>query len=148
MCSVIKNKGFTLLELMVVVALIAVIAGFAVPQFGRLIDNNRVVSTANSVVGLLNYSRSEAIRRGSRITTTAAANTLQTTLTSDGTVIRQIEQPSGDLTISPGSVTFRANGLTTSGGNVAFSVCSGESIGRTITVTPGGRVDTADSNCP
>jgi|UPI00069F59E5 prepilin-type N-terminal cleavage/methylation domain-containing protein len=143
-----NNRGFTLVELMIVIALIAVIAGFAIPQFGRIIDNNRVVSTTNSIVGLLNYSRSEAVRRGERVTVTSAADTLVTTLTSNGNVIRQIEESDGGLSITAGAVTFRANGLTTSGGNVAFNVCAGASDGRTVTVTPGGRVDTTDFNCP
>lgn len=144
MCLKKNNRGFTLIELMIVIALVGVIAAFAVPQFGRIIDNNRVVSTTNSVVGLLSYSRSEAIRRGSRITATSAGNTLQTTLASNGNVIREIEQPSGGLTISTGSVTFRANGLTTSSADVVFNLCSGDSVGRTVTVTPGGRVATTD----
>lgn len=143
-----NNKGFTLVELMVVIALVAIIAGFAVPQFGRLIDNNRVVSTTNSIVGLLNYSRSEAVRRGARITVTSAGNTLTTTLTSNNNVIREIEEASGDLSITAGAVTFRANGLTTSAGDVVLNVCSGSSEGRTVTVTPGGRVVTTDFNCP
>lgn len=143
-----NNKGITLIELMIVLALIAIIAGFAVPQFGRIIDNNRVVSTTNSIVGLLSYSRSEAVRRGTRVTATSAANTVETTLAANGDLIRQIEEPSGGLTITTGAVTFRANGLTTGTADVAFNVCAGDGIGRTVTVTPGGRVVTTDFNCP
>ncbi|WP_373002152.1 GspH/FimT family pseudopilin [Marinobacter sp.] len=143
-----NNKGFTLVELMIVIALIAVIAGFAIPQFGRIIDNNRVVSTTNSIVGLLNYSRSEAVRRGVRVTVSSASDTLVTTLASNGDVIRQMEEADGGLNITAGAVTFRANGLTTSNADVAFNVCAGSADGRTVTVTPGGRVVTTDFTCP
>lgn len=82
------------------------------------------------------------------MTVTSAADTLTTTLASNGNVIRQIEESDGGLSITAGAVTFRSNGLTTSAGNVAFNVCAGDSDGRTVTVTPGGRVDTTDFNCP
>ncbi len=88
----VRSSGFTLIELMIVIALIGVIASFAVPQMGPMIDNNRVVSTANSVVGLLNFSRSEAIRRGTRVSVSVLANSAQATLTADGTVVRVMEQ--------------------------------------------------------
>lgn len=143
-----KSSGFTLVELMIVIALIALIAGFAVPQFGRMIDSNRITSTTNSIVGLLSFSRSEAVRRGARVTVTAASDTLVTTLTSDNSVIRQIEAASGSIDISDAAVTFRANGLTTSGADVTITVCAGDADGRAITVAPGGRVDSAAFNCP
>jgi len=141
-------RGFTLVELLVVIALIAIIAGFAVPQFGRMIDNNRVISQTNSIVGLLNFSRSEAVRRGARITVTSANNVLTATLTANNQVIRQMDEAEGGLSVSAGAVTYRANGLTTSGGDVSFDICSGSVGGRSVTVTPGGRVSTTDINCP
>lgn len=142
------NRGFTLVELMIVLALIAVIASFAIPQFGRMIDNNRVVSTTNSIVGLLSFSRSEAIRRGARVTATAQNDSMAATLAADGSLVRQIEPASGSIDVTDGAVTFRANGLTTAGANVTFSICTESPSGRLITVTPGGRVETADTNCP
>lgn len=142
------DRGFTLIELMIVIALIAVIAGFAVPQFGRIIDNNRVVSTTNSMVGLLSFSRSEAIRRGARITASAQNDSMSATLTADNSLVRQIEPAAGSIDITNGAVTFRANGLTTSTANVTFTICTESDMGRLVTVTPGGRVETSDINCP
>ncbi|WP_188093648.1 GspH/FimT family pseudopilin [Marinobacter salinexigens] len=141
-----SNRGFTLIELMVVIALIAIIAGFAVPQMGRLIENNRVVSTTNSVVGMLNYSRSEAIRRGALVKVTASANTLTSTLSGDGTVLRVMEPAEGGTTISNGTLDFRANGLASAA--VTFTVCSGDAEGRQVGVTVGGRISTTDGGCP
>lgn len=148
MCHIEKPKGFTLIELMIVIALIAVIASFAVPQFGRMIESNRVISTTNSIVGLINFSRSEAIRRGERVTVTAQNDTLATTLTSDNSVIRQIEEAEGNISITDAAITFRANGLTTSAGDTTFTVCAGEAAGRQIIVTKGGRVTSDGFACP
>lgn len=141
------TKGFTLVELLVVVALIAIIAGFAIPQFGRMLDSNRVVSQTNSVVGLLNFARSEAVRRGARITVTSANNTLTATVVGTNEVVREMDEARGSLTVSAGAVTYRANGLTTSGADVTFQICADSNDGRDVTVTPGGRVTTATVNC-
>ena len=49
------QKGFTLIELMIVVTLVAIIATVAVPSFQGLVESNRQKSTTNSVLGLLNF---------------------------------------------------------------------------------------------
>lgn len=56
-------KGFTLLELMTVIALVAVIMAFAVPSFREFGLNSRMTSAANDFLGSLQLARSEAIKR-------------------------------------------------------------------------------------
>lgn len=59
--------GFSLVELMVVILIAAVLAGMAVPAFGRLIDSQRLTSTANDFLASIQLTRSEAIKRGRRV---------------------------------------------------------------------------------
>ncbi|UDL07425.1 GspH/FimT family pseudopilin [Marinobacter sp. CA1] len=61
------HHGFTLIELMVVVVLVGIAAAIAVPNFGRMIDTNQRAAAVNDMVGLLNFARSEAIRRGNAV---------------------------------------------------------------------------------
>ena len=68
MRSLAHQRGFTLIELMIVVALLGITAAIAVPNFGRMIDNNQHAAAANDFSGLLHFARSEAIRRGNRVT--------------------------------------------------------------------------------
>jgi type IV fimbrial biogenesis protein FimT len=50
--------------MMVVVALVAILAAIAAPNLSDLFINNRLSTTANELLAVLNTARSEAIRRG------------------------------------------------------------------------------------
>lgn len=58
-----KAYGFSLLELMIVIALIAIMLLVAAPNITKMVKNNRLTAQANSFVIALNLARSEAIKR-------------------------------------------------------------------------------------
>jgi len=58
------QRGFTLIELMVTLAVLGVVLSLGVPSFGRLIAANRITTQTNEFIGALNLARSEAVRRG------------------------------------------------------------------------------------
>ncbi|MDY6929818.1 MAG: GspH/FimT family protein [Pseudomonadota bacterium] len=161
------NRGFTLIELLITIALIAIIAGFAIPQFGTMIERNRVVATTNSVVGLLSFARSEAIRRNSPVSVLTRNNTAWAIAGNSDTafdpssatdindlLIRRIEDAAGSTTVaatdgSDVAVGFRSNGMLDKNKTYEIVVCSGSVDGRQVEITPGGRVDTTVFNgCP
>lgn len=57
-------QGFTLLELIITIALLAILMGIAVPSFRAAIQNNRMTTQANDLVTAFQLARSEAIKRG------------------------------------------------------------------------------------
>jgi type IV fimbrial biogenesis protein FimT len=65
--------GFTLIELMVTVAIAGVFASLAAPAMTTLIRNNRIQTEASSLVGDLQLARNEAIKRGSPVAVCPAA---------------------------------------------------------------------------
>jgi type IV fimbrial biogenesis protein FimT len=69
-----KSSGFTLLEIMMVVALLAVLIGLAAPSFGDFVRNSRITGKANDLLGGLNLARTEAIKRHVPISVCAVAD--------------------------------------------------------------------------
>lgn len=61
------NGGFTLIELMVTLAVAAILLSTAAPSFVTLIDNNRATSTANELLASLQFARSEAVKRAADV---------------------------------------------------------------------------------
>lgn len=63
-----KQRGVTLIELLVTISVIAVLAGIAAPSFVRLIADNTLSTQVNSLLADTRFARSEAIKRGTSVT--------------------------------------------------------------------------------
>jgi len=62
-----RQNGFTLIELMVIIAVLGVIAAIALPSFQSTLDRRNLVAAANDIFAGLQYARSEAIKRNQEI---------------------------------------------------------------------------------
>ena len=58
-----RTRGFTLLELLITVAMVAILAAVAIPSFQDMIERNRVAATANDLVASFLTARSEAVKQ-------------------------------------------------------------------------------------
>ena len=67
------QQGFTAIELMVVVSIVAILAALAAPSFTPLIERWRVRSAIEHLTSTLYFARSEAIKRGGGITIDASS---------------------------------------------------------------------------
>jgi type IV fimbrial biogenesis protein FimT len=68
------SKGFTLIELMVTIAVIAIMAGLAVPRLNNFMRSNRLTSQINSFISALQLARSEAVKRGAHVVLCASTD--------------------------------------------------------------------------
>ena len=128
--------GFTITELMITVCVVAILAGWGVPNLLQYTRQIRQTSAVNNFIGVLTQARSEAITRNETIlvcpvvnqsTTCEAANTSDwgsgalIRTDSGGEIIRVFDNLAGggDLSLSsnaqggfakPGRVYFAANG--------------------------------------
>lgn len=78
-----RQGGFTLIELLVTVAVFAILMAIAVPSFQGLSASTRLTSQTNDLVSSLSLARSEAIRRGTRVTMCKSSDGSACTTTGD-----------------------------------------------------------------
>lgn len=64
----IRRNGFTLIELLITVVLAAIVLTLGVPSFRSLVQDNRMTTHLNTLTADLALARSEAIKRGARVT--------------------------------------------------------------------------------
>lgn len=57
-------KGFTIIDVLITMSVVAMVASFAVPSMQAITSKNRVAAVTNEFVGALQLARSEAIKRG------------------------------------------------------------------------------------
>ncbi|MGY6217365.1 GspH/FimT family pseudopilin [Methylolobus aquaticus] len=79
--AAIVRNGFTLIELMVTVSIAAILLTAAVPSYTTMIARNRLASETNEFIGMMALARSEAAKRGTRVTVCASSD--QSTCGSD-----------------------------------------------------------------
>ena len=58
------KHGFTLLELMITVVIAVIVVTIAIPSFATLMENQRMTTNTNDLIGALKQARSEAVEAG------------------------------------------------------------------------------------
>ena len=68
------QPGFTLIELMVTLAVVGILVVVAVPAMVFMINSNRLAGTTGELTSSLQLARSEAVRRGASVTICGSTN--------------------------------------------------------------------------
>jgi len=63
-----RHGGFSITELMVVVAIVAILLGIGAPSYRYITNSYRMSAEVNGLLGDLQYARAEAIREGQTVT--------------------------------------------------------------------------------
>jgi len=68
-----KQTGFTLIEAMVTLSILAILIAIGIPGLIGFLQDNRLTSDTNTLVATLNYARGEAITRNRAVNLTAVS---------------------------------------------------------------------------
>ena len=61
------SRGFTIIELMVTVGVVAIMLSVAVPSISSMVKGNRLSTQINMVMADIHLARSESVKRGVRV---------------------------------------------------------------------------------
>jgi type IV fimbrial biogenesis protein FimT len=160
-----RQHAFTLIELMVTLAVLGIGLMVAVPSFISITNTNRTASQTNSLIGALNYARNEATTRSSPVSV-CTSNTGTSCVTGigwtggwivfvDGGTQGQVDAGDQVLRVygatSPGStistsaaltnyISYSASGISSGQGDFILCDSSGTASARKVSVTRIGRV--------
>lgn len=157
----VRNAGFTLVEMIVAVAVFAIVATVALPAIDNFMANGRMSNSVNQLVAELVYAKSEAVKRSATVTLCASGD--QATCSggwgdgslafldvdadgvveaADGDEILRRSQgsdPGLTLTATRRAVTFNPRGTTFQTMSVTFCSSNASVDGRAIILNQVGR---------
>lgn len=141
------RRGFTLVELLVTMAVGGILLAIAIPGYAFLVNTSKLAAVTNDLVSAIQLARSEAVKRGTRVTVcktdnamvalpvcNAAANWeqgwlvfidggLRGVVDAGDTVLRQQDRASGAVSITASNfstyISYKSSGVSQGLNNLA-----------------------------
>lgn len=160
-----RSKGFTLVELMITIAVVAIMSAIAYPSFQATLRSNRMATTSNELIAALSLARSEAVKnkRGGGVCASVDGSSCDGAAWTDGWLVWADVNGSGGfdkddvpLRFSAGrksmlgvadqtlSISFDARGRTraTAAEDITLrpAECGSQLLQRRLTISPTGQV--------
>lgn len=139
-----KHSGFTLVEMVITVAVLAILTAIAIPNYQRFVIESRMTAQANELITALHLARSEAVKRNAPVSVSAKDGDWASgweVVDAGGNVLRDFGalKDGSSLDSDADTITFQSNGQA---GVVALELRpsdTGLSPGRNVSVDLAGR---------
>lgn len=145
------TRGFTLLELLIVMAIVAIVATLAAPSFNGVLERQRVRTVADMLRSSIDLARSEAVKRNTPITVSRVSddwNKGWQVLAGAEVVYEAPAQPSASITASHTNVQFTGNGRANASASFSIVPASGDTTHAScVEISLSGRPRSAKGEC-
>jgi len=153
------SRAFTLIELMITLAVLAVVVSLVAPSFSNMLQENRLSALTSELQGTLQLARSEAVKRRTNVTvcrSNADQNGCENgtnwasgwLMMASNQVLKIWDPIQGVVVTGPSTgIAFRSNGMASAEvWSVTHSACSGQQK-RTLSVNATGSMTLTKGNC-
>jgi type IV fimbrial biogenesis protein FimT len=148
------QRGFTLIEAIIVMSIMAILAGVSTSSFVWLNQNTQIRGAAFDLVADLDFARSEAVKRNDDVVVTPVGGTWGNgwTVTAGATVLRQRAALTGQIAFAaaPAALTFDGAGRASLADVGNFRICppgGGALSGRTVRIDASGLSRSTKTTC-
>lgn len=149
------SDGFSLVELLTVVAVVAILAAVAIPSFNQIISSQRIRNASFELFATLMFARSEAVKRNGDVTITPLEGGWHEgwQITAPGGTVIKNHQALRNVVISdaPESLVYTRTGRLSATALPAFQFDvdpANEDYVRCISITLSGLPKTSKAACP
>lgn len=139
-----QQRGFTLLELLITVAVAAILIAVAVPSLTTFIQDSRDTAESDSLISSLEYARSEAVKEDADVEVCASANVSTVTNGANATCSGSTSWSTGWIVATAAGTVLQV-GAPLGGSNTLSSKFNGAGISE-VTFMPNGFVQAAGGN--
>lgn len=137
-----NTRGFTLVELVIAVSVLALLVSLSAPLYTSMTANNRARSAAYSLVSALTFARSEAIKRNVTVSVAPLGTGWQEgwEVEASGDILARTESEAALVLTGPlAGVSYLPNGRLSTPGIVLFTVSATTGTTRCVVIDLGGR---------
>jgi type IV fimbrial biogenesis protein FimT len=165
-----NSAGFTLIEAMVVVAVLTILATMALPSFLQMLRNSEIRAAAESVANGLQRARAEAVSRNARVQFVLGAGTswtvdyvtkpvltdppLDSRASTDGSANATLVSVAADLATAATTITYNQLGQVIPNADASPTIsrvsiaATGGNTNLRVTIGAGGAARVCDPSLP